>query len=710
VEAFVTGGSGFVGRFLTAELLARQWKVRALVRTRARAGLLAPEASIVLGELADEGALREGALGADVVFHLAGATSGTWEAHAEATVAGTRRMLRICRDAGVRRFILASSAVVYDKSGQDRNSMFDESAPLLPAAPCTGAYARGKLEAERLVLEHAQRGAMEVVIVRPGLIYGKERLTFAHLGELVGQARIAYGRASLLLPLVEAGSCADALLRLATAPAAAGRIYNIVDAYLTTRRDYLEALRSATGHSQRVIYVPAWPVAAGCAVGAALGRITGSARLADISGEKIRTRSIEVRYDTSALQRDSGWQPLRDFSQGMARTGLLPARGSPRHIARVGIVGAGMIARAHLAALRRIPGVQVTGILDSELAAARALGGEAGIAVFDHADRFYADARPQLVHVLTPPHTHAAIALESLRRGAHVLLEKPAATTLAECDALLEAAAGDNLTIGVDETVAWDPLVRRARSALIHGVLGKLVRVDIYMGCDLSRGGRLQQLLRGAVAWEHRLAGGPLEDLLPHPLAVVRALCGRLELRNWYSHASGRLPVDFPDELHLSLGSNQVSAQIDISLTARPDDFLLTVRGTRATVCVDVQNMLIDFLTPLPGPRPLARGARVLRTAARMLGQAARNSLLLGLRRQLPPASPVHLITEHYAALARGEPPPAPLSEARADLAIARAIWPEPQPLPARTADQRSVAPALAMVAGGVELQCGADG
>jgi nucleoside-diphosphate-sugar epimerase/predicted dehydrogenase len=710
VEAFVTGASGFVGRFLTAELLARQWKVCALVRTGARASLVPPGASIVVGDLADEGALQEGAAGADVAFHLAGATSGNWDEHAEATVAGTRRMLRICREAKVGRFILASSAVVYDKSGHDSQSMFDESAPLLPAAPSTGAYARGKLEAERLVLQESQYGAMEVVIVRPGLIYGKERLTFAHLGELFGQGRIAYGRPSLLLPLVEAGSCADALLRLAIAPAAAGKIYNIVDAHLTTRRDYLEALRSATGHSQRVIYLPAWPVAAACGAGAALGRITGSIRLSDISAEKIWTRAVEVRYDTSALQRDTGWQPLRDFAHGMTRTGLVPARGSPRHITRAAIVGAGMIARAHLAALHRIPGVQVTGIFDLNFAAARALGGDAGIPAYEHADRFYEEARPQVVHVLTPPHTHAAVALESLRRGVHVLLEKPAATNLAEIDALLEAAAAGDLTIGVDETVAWDPLVRRARSALIHGILGQLVHVDVFMGCDLSRSGRMQQLLRDSAAWEHRLTGGPLEDLLPHPLAVVRALCGMLELRHWHSHATGRLPVDFPDELHVSLGAGQVSAQIDISLTARPDDFLLSVRGTRATVHVDVQNMFIDFLTPLPGPRALARGARVLRTAARILGQTVRNSLLLGLRRQLPPASPVHLITEHYAALARGEPPPSPLSEARADVAIARAIWPGPRPLPANADAQRSVAPALAMAAGGLEMQCGGGG
>jgi 2-alkyl-3-oxoalkanoate reductase len=377
----------------------------------------------------------------------------------------------------------------------------------------------------------------------------------------------------------------------------------------------------------------------------------------------------------------------------------MPPKGSPRHLARAGIVGAGMIARTHIAALRQIPGIQITGVLDSNPAAARTLAAEAGTSAFDCAARFYDEANPQIVHVLTPPHAHASVALDALRRGAHVLLEKPATTTLAECYSLLEAAAGQGVTVGVDETVAWDPLVRRARSSLLHGVLGELVHVGVFMGCDLTRGGRWQPIVAGSAAWENRLAGGPLEDLLPHPLAVVRALCGPLELRHWDCQVSGRLPCDFPDELRVGLGAGRVSAQIDMSLTARPDDFLLTVRGTRATVRVDVQNMLYDCLTPLPGPRAIARGVRVMRSAARIIGQTVRNTLSIGLGRRLPPASPGQLIMAHYSALRRGEPPPAPLEDARSDLAIAREIWPSPpRPTAAGVAQQEGKLPPLAVV------------
>ena len=693
MKAFVTGGTGFVGRTLVDELLSRHWQVRVLARNPARAAVLPRNVTVIRGGLEDERALLEGARGADVVFHLAAATSGAWETHAEATVAGTRRMLSAAHEAGVRRLVLASSIVVYDKRGKSADSVLGETSPLLPAAPGAGAYARGKLEAEMLVSQYAGRddATMEVVIVRPGLIYGADRLTFPHLGELVGQTRVAYGRPALLLPLVEVHSCADAIVRVATEPAAAGKTYNIVDACHVSRRDYLNALESITGHRQRAIYLPVGPVAAAGAATATLLRLAGSKRASDVSAKKIRSRAVEVRYDTGALQRDTGWRPLRELGQGLARSGLAVSRGPVRDIARAGIVGAGAIARIHLAALRRVPGIRVAGILDIDHAAARALAAEAGdVPAFDSADRFYEEARPQLVHVLTPPHTHAAVAREALRHNAHVLLEKPATTSTEECDALLAAADAAKLTVGVDETLAWDPLIQRARAALIYGILGELLHVEVFMGCDLNRGGRLDPILRDSEAWERRLPGGPLEDLLPHPLSVVRALCGTLALQHSQSMVTGRLPGDFPDELRLSLGNARVTARVGLSLSARPDECLVTVYGTRAMLRIDVQNMLFDCLTPVPGPRSVARGLRVVRSAMRMLGQTGRNGLFIAIGRTLPPASPIHLIRAHYAALGRGESPPAPLRRARADIAIARSVWPAGQSASAGFPDSRN--------------------
>jgi hypothetical protein len=100
------------------------------------------------------------------------------------------------------------------------------------------------------------------------------------------------------------------------------------------------------------------------------------------------------------------------------------------------------------------------------------------------------------------------------------------------------------------------------------------------------------------------------------------------------------------------------------------------VHGTRASARIDLQNVLFDCLTPLPGPRSAARGLRVLRSGLRVLAQTVGNSVAMTTGLAPTPASSRHLILAHHAALARGGPPPAPLAAARHDLAIARAIWP----------------------------------
>ncbi|RPI60981.1 MAG: NAD(P)-dependent oxidoreductase, partial [Lysobacterales bacterium] len=416
MKALVTGGTGFLGTHLVTELLHDDWTVRVLARRVGRATRLPEGVEVVIGDLDDNGVLGEAARGADVVFHLAAATSGPWEAHAATTVEGTRRMLEACHDAGVRRFILASSIVVYDKSGRVPGEVIRESSELLEAAPAAGAYARGKLEAERLARQYmlgaaggskgnrsaaspADAGRMEVVIVRPGLVYGPGRLAFPHLGELFGETRVAYGSPSLLLPLVEACSCARALVHLATSTAAGGRTYNVIDAHSTTRDEYLRAIESVTGHRPRTLYLPARPVAFACGMLGRIGRAAGVTRMAELSQDKIRARSIELRYDTSALQADTSWRPLQSFEHGLARTLELPAVGPRRSIERVGIVGAGAMARAHAAALRRVPGVRIVGILDTDLAAAESLATSAGGApAFDDSRQFYGRARPDLVH------------------------------------------------------------------------------------------------------------------------------------------------------------------------------------------------------------------------------------------------------------------------------------------------------------------------
>jgi predicted dehydrogenase len=522
------------------------------------------------------------------------------------------------------------------------------------------------------------------VIVRAGLTYGRGRSILPHLGSVVADRFIALGDQHLLLPLVHIDSLTDALVRVAMAPAAAGRTYQVVDENGTTRGDYLRTLNELSGHGYRALYVP---LRAGTLVADGLAvarRVTGISRIPELSAEKLRMRGVEARYETRRLREDTGWSPLVPLREGLAQSLGVTIDGRATPIERVGIIGAGRVAPFHLEALRRLPGVRVTGILDLDADAARTIAaGHGGLPHFSDTDRFYREAAPQLVHVLTPPSSHAKVALDALGRGVHVLLEKPAVRTVEECDRLDDAARAANVTVGVDENFVFAPRLRQALARIARGDLGDLVHISTFFGFDFARA---RAAGADARPWFADLPGGLLEDLLPHPLTVTLALAGRnLPLDHWSIRSSGRLDLDGADEVRLTLGDQELTADLAMSLTCRPDDFVVTVYGTRATLRVDLQNMLLDVARFGPGPRAVARAARVLNSGVGMISQTFGNAFGILTRRALPPGTPVHLIRAHYAALAAGHGPPAPLSRARHVVACSRTIWPSTA---AREADE----------------------
>ncbi len=93
-----------------------------------------------------------------------------------------------------------------------------------------------------------------------------------------------------------------------------------------------------------------------------------------------------------------------------------------------GLVGAGAIAEHHAAALRGLPGVELLGVTDVDAEKARAFAERLGARAFPSL-RALREAGADVVHVLTPPATHADLAVEALDLGCHVLVEKPLATS-----------------------------------------------------------------------------------------------------------------------------------------------------------------------------------------------------------------------------------------------------------------------------------------
>jgi UDP-glucose 4-epimerase len=278
----VTGGTGFIGRRLVGLLEEAGAEVRVLTRS-------APAADgshrTVRGHLLEPAALRELVRGADGVVHLAGVahttlrTRGEQEHARQINVEGTRRLLDAAGEAGVSRFLLASSAHVY--AGQVGVGL-TEDARVSGDAP----YAGMKLEAERAASE-AERQGLSVAILRPCLTYGpgvrhnlQSLMRALHRGYYV-QVRGAH----TLRSLVSVDTVAAAFLHLLPLHQLHGA-YNVADRDPVELEQWVDQLAASMG-VRRPMALPRAVLQGLATIGTAASRIGLAAPLTRASLAKL---------------------------------------------------------------------------------------------------------------------------------------------------------------------------------------------------------------------------------------------------------------------------------------------------------------------------------------------------------------------------------------------------------------------------------------
>jgi nucleoside-diphosphate-sugar epimerase len=169
-RAFVTGGSGFVGRALIQTLVKDGVDVTAIARSDSAADAVQKAgAKPARGDLNDVSAMKAGMSGVDVVYHAAAHTQewGTLEEFRKVNVEGTRNVIEAARAAGVKRLVHFSTEA--SLCGGDPMVQLDENTPY--PRKFAGLYAQTKAEAEQVV-RSGSGGGLECIVIRPRLIWG----------------------------------------------------------------------------------------------------------------------------------------------------------------------------------------------------------------------------------------------------------------------------------------------------------------------------------------------------------------------------------------------------------------------------------------------------------------------------------------------------------------------------------------------------------
>lgn len=305
----VTGASGFVGRSLCEKLLVGFDSVRGAVRTSGPAvelpaGIIATPIDTV-GPGTD---WSKALAGIDTVIHLAARvhvmdddSENPLEAYRQVNVAGTENLARQAIACGVRRLVFVSTVKVH---GEETTESYKEDDQLLPEDP----YGVSKREAEEVLWRIAAETNLEVVIIRPPLVYGPNvKANFRRLLEMV-RCGIPLPLASIRnsRSLIGIRNLVDAIIVCATHPQAAGNVYLVSDGMDVSTPELIRMIATAFDQSARLIPFPLPLIrffGKMIGKGAAVERLVGS-----------------LTVDTTKIRHELDWRPPFTMPQELAET------------------------------------------------------------------------------------------------------------------------------------------------------------------------------------------------------------------------------------------------------------------------------------------------------------------------------------------------------------------------------------------------------
>lgn len=261
-----------------------------------------------------------------------------------------------------------------------------------------------------------------------------------------------------------------------------------------------------------------------------------------------------------------------------------PAKGVTPPI-RVAIAGAGFIADYHLEILREIPGTQVVGICDPNLARCKQVADRWGIAVRTASvEELLAQAKPAVVHVLAPPSLHVEVARKVLESGAHVMLEKPLALCLEDAESLSQTASTKGLHLGVNHNWVHQPLFQRALRDIEQLKIGPVRHVISSNSVPLFQ--------LGAGLHDHWMFQSPTNVLFeqaPHPLSQICSLIGAAtEIRTACGSARAlRGGRPFYSNWQFTIQGESATAQMFLAFEGSISDVQLHIIGQDGTIHID---------------------------------------------------------------------------------------------------------------------------
>jgi len=296
---------------------------------------------------------------------------------------------------------------------------------------------------------------------------------------------------------------------------------------------------------------------------------------------------------------------------------------------KVGIVGCGGVTQgAHIPGYKRLDNVVLQAVCDRNEKLARETAAKNRISkVYSELTDMLSKEELNIVDICTPPQTHAPLAVAALQHGCHVLIEKPLALKVSDCDQIIDAARSNGVKLCIVHNQLFSPPFLKAKKLVAEGAIGS------FIGMRLFHSDPSEKMIMRKDYWIHKLPGGLIGETGPHPVYMSLAFLNKVKsadiyARNFLEHSWAPF-----DEFRIELEGEKAMSSITISYAGNHGDVYVDILGTEGILHLDLGSMLLIRYGKKVSSKPIPFARHFLSVASQAIGGVAANAFKLATGR-----------------------------------------------------------------------------
>lgn len=350
---------------------------------------------------------------------------------------------------------------------------------------------------------------------------------------------------------------------------------------------------------------------------------------------------------------------------------------------KVAVIGCGKIADSHLSQIMRIRECEIVGVCDREPLMAKQLFERFPVRnYYNDVAAMLSEARPDVVHIATPPQSHFELSKLCLEAGCHVYVEKPFTLFEEQAQVLISLAEVKGLKITAGHDDQFSHVARRMRSLVQSGFLGAgPIHMESYYAYEIGLSGYAGALLGDPKHWVRRLPGKLLHNIISHGIARIAEFfpspSPKVIAHGFISPTLKKFgESEIIDELRVIISDQtRATAYFTFSSQMRPGLHQFRIYGTKNGLILDQDQ---ETLIKLRGERRksyLEKFVPPFSLANQYVGNAVTNFRKFLANDFHMKSGMKYLIEAFYESITKGTPVPIPYSEILLTARIMDAIF-----------------------------------